>query len=166
MTSKLRTALTMTSLVVILALMATWGWKQTTAKLPDLGGPIAQCQTYKVKKSVKRSEIAVSVYNNSSRSGLAGATMQRFTKLGFKPGNTGNAPDGTQVRKVEVWTTTENDPTALLVAKQFKQKARVIVVQDPLGPGVDVILGQRFSGLRAKGPLTQDLPEPKRTCLD
>lgn len=167
MNDRLRTALTMTLLVGVLLGMGFFGWKATTAKFPTLGGPTKEtCQLWKEKTKVKRGEIAVSVYNGSNRAGLAGDTQRRLLKLGFKPGNTGNAPDGTNVGTVVVWTTTEGDPTAQLVARQFKQKARVVVVEESYGPGPDVILGPKFKGVKRNPPKFQMLAEPKRTCLD
>ena len=65
-----------------------------------------------------------------------------------------------------VWTTTENDPTAALVAAQFKQKAQVVVVDEAYGPGVDVLLGAKFTGVLRKGPKEQPLAEVKKTCID
>jgi hypothetical protein len=166
MNQSTKTALTLAASMAALVAMMFFGIKGITSPLPHVTAKGNTCKTYDIKKTVTRTEVAVSVYNASTRAGLATDTINKLTRLGFKPGETGNAPEGTSVKTVIVWTTTENDPTAALVAAQFKQKAQVVVVDEAYGPGVDVLLGAKFKGVLRKGPKEQPLAEVKKTCID
>ena len=165
--TKARTAGTLVALGVILVLMLVLGWHSVSAPFPKLGGndTAVQCQTVQKKKRVFRREITVSVYNATKRKGLADTTMNGLEKRDFRPGTVGNAPVGS-VSYVEVRSTVKDDPAALLVSRQFKPVAKVMLSEDELGPGIDVVLGKKFKKLHVPSPKSLKLAKPKNTCLD
>ena len=122
-------------LCVLLVAMAVVGFKAATAPVPGFEAGEEECSAVEkdVKKFVARGEVQVSVFNASNRSGLAGRTLDRLVERGFKPGNPGNAPDGVKVRRAVVWTTEEDDSSALLVARNLGTGVRVIVTEQDLG---------------------------------
>jgi hypothetical protein len=161
------TALTLLVLLVILGAMAVYGFRELTAPLPDAPSAGETCSEdeKEVQEFLKRSEVQVSVFNAGSREGFAGATLETVEEAGFRAGNAGNAPDNAEVRRAVVWTTEADDPAAALVARALGRRTQVQVTETDLGPGVDVLVGNRFSGLDPKAPKRIRLPAPIETCI-
>ena len=117
----LTTGITLLVLVGILVVGVVLGSKSLFAPLPDSGQaaetPSPTCATQTVKKGqrIRSTQVQVSVFNGGTRSGLADETLQPLVKRGFTAGDAGNAPSGTEVKRVRVFTTTENDLSATLV---------------------------------------------------
>jgi len=164
---RLTTAITLVVLLLVLAGMAVVGYRQLTAPLP--GGPSASPTCSGAEKEVqgfiKRGQVQVSIFNASTRSGLAAETLGKVEQAGFVAGNAGNAPRSAQVRRVIVWTSDQNDPKAKLVAKAFGPRTGIRVTRTDLGPGVDVLLGDRYKGMDRKAPKRIKLPKPVETCI-
>ncbi len=165
---KLTTAVTLMVLVLIVCAMAVYGFKQLTKPLPP-GPQVAQQECTDAEKQVqqylRRSEVQVSVFNASKRSGLAGRTLDRVVGAGFRAGNAGNAPRSAKVRRAVVWTTKPDDPAARLVARAFGTGTRIRVTTTDLGPGIDVLIGDKFKGLARKAPRRIRLATPIETCI-
>jgi len=165
---RITTAVTLTILCVVLVAMAVVGFRAVTAPLPSGGSGEDECAQVEkdIKRFVARGEVQVSVFNSSNRSGLAGKTLDQLVGRGFKPGNPGNAPEDVKVGRAVVWTTEEADPAAQLVARNLGPRVRVVVTEEDLGPGVDVLIGNRFRALPRKAPARVRLPAPVETCID
>ena len=133
--------------------MAMWGMKSLTAPFDD-GGPTntgsSTCGTS--HHTIKRSDVTVSVYNAGKRQGRAGVTLDQLEEAGFDAGAVGNAPKGTRVSTAVVRTTKKVHPDATLVAKALGRRVPVVVTSVDLGPGVDVIIGDRFTRLDKRAP--------------
>ena len=167
MRRQVTSTITMLVLIGLLGAGAVWGWQQLFAEVPGLGGPKAQiCSTREVKggEKINTRQVTVSVFNGGTKSGMAGKTQDMLAKRGFGKGNVGNAPSDVQVRKVQVWSTVENDGEAELVARQFGKDVKVAVSEQDLGPGVDVIIGNAFRRL-VKAPRTIELQHPEKVCV-
>lgn len=146
------TGVTLLVLVGVLVVAVVLGAKALFAPLPQHDTPAAQgCVSTRVHKGqrVSSAQVEVSVFNASGRSGLADRTMLAFTSRGFAKGDVGNAPAGSGVKVAQVWTTRRNDAGARLVARQLGRHTRVRTVAADLGPGVDVLVGARFTRLAA-----------------
>jgi hypothetical protein len=156
------------ALVVVLAGMAVYGFKSALAPLPGgkAADPTCSGTEKQVQKYLKRSDVQVSVYNAGSRSGLAGQTLEKFDAAGFKAGNAGNAPGAAEVRRAVVWTTQPNDASARLVALALGRGTRIEVTETDLGPGIDVLVGNRFRGLDRRAPQRVLLARPVETCIE
>jgi hypothetical protein len=147
------TATTMVVLLLILLVGAFVGWRTFSAPLPGSGSS-ASAKVHCVKglkrgQVVHSDEVTVSVYNAGTRSGLAGRTLQQLLSRRFIPGDVGNAPGNLSgVHFVRVLSPTRADPAARLVALQFGPHTTVQVSHADLGPGVEVIVGDRFVGLK------------------
>ena len=165
---KLTTAVTLVVLILIVCGMAVYGFKQLTKPLPP-GPQVAREECTEAEKQVqeylRRNQVQVSVFNASKRSGLAGRTLDRVEGAGFRAGNAGNAPRSAKVRRAVVWTTKPDDPAAQLVAKAFGAGTKVRVTTTDLGPGIDVLIGDRFKGLAPKAPRRIKLATPIETCI-
>lgn len=152
----LMTAITLLVLIVILVIGVVIGMDKLFAPLPTTEQPVATpsptCKVRAVKKGqrVVPRQVQVSVFNGGDRAGLAGTTMRSLARRGFKRGEVGNTPSSVSVKRVQVWTTLRNDDGARLVARQFGRKTKVRITKTDLGPGVDVVVGDRFDKL-AKG---------------
>jgi LytR cell envelope-related transcriptional attenuator len=147
------TAVTMVVLIAILVLGVVIGANSLLAPVPSNDTPSASasptCVTKTVRKGqrIRPAQVQVSVFNGGTRGGLAGDTMDSLAKRGFKRGRVGNAPATAQVRRVQVWTTQRNDDAARLVALQFGRSTNVRFTRADLGPGVDVVVGDKFHTL-------------------
>lgn len=162
-------AVTLMALIGILVLGAVLGWRSLFAPLPDSDGaaePAPSCTTRLLEagQRLRSRQVQVSVFNASNRSGLAGETLDKLLNRGFVAGEAGNAPSDLDVRRVEVWSTVEDDPHARLVARQFGRGVRIRFSDEDLGPGVDVIVGDRFGGL-AKAPRAIRVEQEREVCV-
>jgi hypothetical protein len=149
----LTTAVTLLVLVSILALGLVIGVTTLFAPLPGSdkakATPSPSCSPKTVKKGqrIRSTQVQVSVFNGGTRSGLADETMRLLARRGFTQGDVGNAPTDANVGRVRVLTTEKNDMAAALVARQFGRTTRVIVTPTDLGPGIDIIVGNKFGKL-------------------
>lgn len=166
----LTTGATLVALVVVLCVMAVWGYHAATAPL-DAGttpsaSPTPSCdpQQQKVSKYLKRSDVTVSVYNSGKKSGRARATMDQLESAGFRPGEVSNAPSGVTADLAVVYSTKTDDPAAELVAKAFGRSTKVVRTDETMGPGVDVVIGDKFKRLDPRAPKRLELPKPEVTC--
>ena len=147
MTPGVRSGLTLLTLGLLLAAATVWGWTALTEPLPVTEDPpICEDTEIAAGTKVSRDQVVVSVFNGSDRNGLAGATRDLLIERDFVPGETGNAPERTD--ETIVVSDDPQNPAVRLVARQFKG-AR-IAQGDALGPGVVVVVGQGFDGLRRK----------------
>ena len=165
------TGVTLLVLAGVLCLGAVYGVKSMFAPFPSTSStatakpscaPGAQKQ---VKAFLTRKDVQVSVFNAGSRSGLAGQTLASLEQAGFLGGDAGNAPATAKVSRAVVWTTKANDSAARLVAMALGHGAKVVVTTTDLGPGVDVIVGDRFNGLPRGTARRIALAKPVETCL-
>lgn len=168
-TRALTTAVTMLTLIGVLIFAVVWGWNALLADVSDpeaspSDGPTCETRTFEQGQKLRARQVRVSVFNAGDQGGLADTTMSALTKRGFRAGQVGNAPSDVAVRRVQVWTTAEVDARARLVAKQLGPKTRVRYGIDSLGPGIDVVVGNRFSGLvKAKPVIT--VGDDQEICL-
>ena len=165
---KVTTGITLVVLLIVLAGMAAYGIKNALAPLPGGSSSKKPCSANEkeVKQFLKRGDVQVSVYNAGTRSGLAGQTLDKIEAAGFVPGNAGNAPGTAQVRRAVVWTTKADDYSARLVALALGRGTQVEITKTDLGPGVDVLVGNKFQGLDKKAPQQIRLPKPVETCVE
>lgn len=142
---------TLVVLVAITLVMLFLGLRWATQDYPDLSSYAdnSTCLDTRVAagQSLHTSEVVVSVYNASTKSGLASTTMRELMERGFAAGSTGNSPTA-EVKKVEIWSDSVN-PAALLVAEQFGKGTRIVSGRPDLGgDGVIVVLGDGYRKLR------------------
>lgn len=165
---RLTTAATLLVLLAVLVGMAVWGYHAATTPIEGLGSttstPTCTPTDQKASRFLHRAEVTVSVFNSGKRSGRAQATMSLLEHAGFKPGQVGNAPDGVQADRAAVYTTEADDPAAELVAKALGKATQVVHSDQEMGPGVDVVIGDRFKQLDPKAPTKIELPKSKTAC--
>jgi len=153
----LLTAVTLLVLVGLVGVGGYYGYKALFAPVEDdavTASPGGRSCEDGLRKgeTVRTRDVTVTVLNAGSRSGLAGQVQERLVGRGFLAGTTDNAPDGTSVRFVRVLAPSKKDPAARLVAAQFGKGTYIQRSRDDLGPGVDVIVGDRFRGLAKDAP--------------
>lgn len=168
----LTTAITLVVLCVVLVIGLVVGINKLFAPLPEdplavAPEPSPTCQPTSVEKGerLRSREVVVSVFNAGSRAGLADQTMAALTRRGFKEGEVGNAPADAKVRFARVWTTEEDDAAARLVARQLGRQVRIVVGEEDLGDGVDVLVGNRFAGL-VKAPRSIMVRKTQQVCVE
>jgi hypothetical protein len=147
MTGAARSALTLAGLAVLVLAAAVWGWAAFTEPFPE-EEPVAICEdtTLPAGSEVRRDQVVVSVFNGSTRTGLASATSAQLTERGFVEGTVGDSP--LPAATTQIWSSQPDNPAVVLVQRQFK---RAQVVQgDELGPGVVVVVGEKFQSLKKK----------------
>lgn len=147
---RLRSALTLAVLMLILVIGVGWGFRALTEPLPspDLAAeepPLCTDRTVEAGSRLGRGDVVVSVFNGGTTAGLAGRTLARLAERGFVIGESGNA--GERVDRVEIWATEPSSPAVRLVRDNLGERVRV-VGRDGLGPGVTVVVGDGFERLR------------------
>jgi hypothetical protein len=105
------------------------------------------------------------VFNAGTRKGFAALTLQRLENLGFNPGAAANAPADSGVRRAAVFTTVHHDAAAQLVARNVGKNVPVKVTDNPMGPGIDVVIGPKMHHLPRHAPAKVKLPKPITTCI-
>jgi hypothetical protein len=155
----LTTAVTMLVLVGILVLGVFVGVRELFAPLPGSSGsaeetPVASpsCEPQDSRAGRIRSrQVTVNVFNGGTRAGLAGLTLDRLATRGFRPGEAGNAPSDSGVKRVQVWIVEGEETAGRLVARNFGPKVPVVEQEpaDDLGDGVDVVVGNGLARLAA-----------------
>jgi hypothetical protein len=166
---RLTTGATLVVLLAVLLVMAVWGYHAATTPLADSGpttrsSPTCPPTDQKASRFVHRQEVTVSVYNSGHLSGRAQQTLDLLEHAGFKPGAVGNAPDGVRADRAVVYTTKSDDPAAELVAKALGKNTQVVHSDQEMGPGVDVVIGDKFKRLDPQAPVKIELPKPEVTC--
>lgn len=147
MTGAVKSALTLGVLTLLVVVAAVWGWAALTEPLPQ-EEPVAICEDTAVAtgEEVRRDQVVVSVFNGSGRSGLAGATSAQLAERGFVEGDVGDSP--LPAATTQIWASDPTNPAVQLVQRQFKQAK--VVEGDALGPGIVVVVGEKFQSLRKK----------------
>ena len=147
MPAALKSALTLLVLAALLLVAGIWGWQAATKPFPTSEPPpLCTDVTLLAGTQVFGDQVAVSVFNGSDRSGLAGATMEQLEERGFVGADSGNAP--AKINGVQIWSDEPRNAAVRLVARQFKS-ARV-VSGEKLGRGIVVVIGESFKSLRTK----------------
>jgi hypothetical protein len=147
MTPGARSGLTLVTLLVLLAGATAWGWNAFTAPLPVTEEvPICEETEVAAGETVTRDQVVVSVFNGSTRNGLAGATRDLLVERDFVAGETGNAPSASE--QTVIVSNDPDNPAVRLVRRQFR--GAEVVEGEPLGIGVSVIVGESFESLRGK----------------
>ena len=147
MSGALKSALTLAVLGLLVVVAALWGWAALTEPFPE-DEPVAICEnaTVTAGTEVRRDQVVVSVFNGSGRSGLAGATSSQLAERGFVAGDVGDSP--LPAATTQIWSSDPTNPAVMLVQRQFKRAQ--VVEGDALGPGVVVVVGEKFQSLKKK----------------
>jgi hypothetical protein len=166
------TAVTMAVLVGILVLGMVIGFNQLFAPLPGsentpAAEPSPTCTEAPPEKGerLRTREVRVNVFNAGTRAGLAGGTIDAFRSRGFQGGEIGNAPEGTKVKRVQVWIQEGEEDAGRLVARQIGKKLRAMKVDEDLAPGVDVVVGNKFRSL-VKAPRSIPVKSTRIVCIE
>jgi hypothetical protein len=151
-----RSATTLGVLAALCVIGLMLGIRALTADLPGsiIREPGPACETRTVQKGgkVRPADVLVSVFNAGTRSGRASRTMTQLQERGFAAGESGNAPRGTDVKRVQVWVDDPDNPAARLVARQFGKGTKVVTGNPVLGIGVVVVVGDDLERLARRAP--------------
>lgn len=164
------TAITMLVLCMILVIAGVVGFNALFAPLPGSDEPVAtpseSCAVEPVKEGrrLRSRQVVVNVFNAGNRGGLAGTTMDALRQRGFRGGTIGNAPDGTKVRRVQVWIAEGEEDAGRLVARQFGPKTPVLTPDDDIVAGIDVVVGNGFRALKRAPRSIRVEREVEGTC--
>jgi hypothetical protein len=167
LTRRLRTAVTMVVLIVILVAAAYFGWLGLTQGW--LGGsettaaekvPTRSCTT-PPPVTVQTRSVRVSVYNAGAPSGQATEVMEALADQGFVQGELTDAPERIEVEGIVLWPGDADPDAVQLVRRQF-DRVRVAEKPEPLGPGVNVLVGDDFDGLAPQAPRSIDIAQARR----
>ena len=140
--------ITLGVLAVLMLLGVSWGYAQVTKPFPGKVDPPICVETNVASgERIYPQDVTVSVLNASGREGLAGLIMSELVDdEGFARGEIGNAPDGTQVQRVEIWTKDKDSPAVLLVRSRLGQ-AEVLEKPVPGAAGIVVVVGKDFEDI-------------------
>ena len=164
LTARVRTAITLAVLLLLMLLGVTWGWAQVTKSFPGkVDAAICVDTRYGAGDELFVQDVTVSVLNASSREGLAGRTMQELTDVGFAEGQTGNAPKSTALTApAEIWVADVETPAAKLLRKRVGP-VPVVAHPDSGYAGIVLVVGDQFGDLR-QGPESLTLDDDAVVC--
>ena len=155
MAARLRTALTLGALGVLLLIGVTWGWSAVTAPFPEeVETAVCTDTTVPAGTKVYPDQVLVSVANAGNTEGLAGRVMLLLTDADFGEGSIDNAPPTAEVDYAEIWTDEPRNPAVRLVASRLGERTKIVEAESDL-PGVTVIVGDDFTKLRKGRPSTK-----------
>jgi hypothetical protein len=164
LTTRLRTAITLAALAVLMLVGVTWGWGQVSKPFPGkVDVAICVDTPYRAGEELFVQDVTVSVFNASSREGLAARTLQELEDAGFAPGQTANAPKGTAITApAEIWVKAVDDPAAKLLRKRV---GKVPVVEHPenTAAGITLVVGDQFVEV-GEGPASLVLKDDAVVC--
>ncbi|CUR62077.1 conserved exported hypothetical protein [metagenome] len=147
MSGALRSALTLAVLALLVVVASLWGWAAFTEPFPeDEPVPVCENATISAGSEVRRDQVVVSVFNGSGRSGLAGSTSAQLAERGFVAGDVADSPQ--PAATTQIWSSDPTNPAVQLVQQQFK--GAEVVPGNPIGVGVVVVVGEKFTALRKK----------------
>jgi LytR cell envelope-related transcriptional attenuator len=154
-----RSGLILAGLALLVVIGALWGWSAMTQPFPGKTTP-PKCVATIVQEGEKvfPRRVTVSVFNASSRDGLAGRTMAEFIDAGFAEGTTGNAPRAAKVVRAAIWAPRPAGPDVRLVASRLGPATRVVRRDGP-GVGVTVLVGNRYDRLVRGRPSVRSAQE-------
>lgn len=147
-----RSAITLAVLAVVFLAGITWAWSRVTEPFPERADP-SPCTSTLVRagEDIAPPQVLVTVLNAGGGNGLASETMDKLAGFGFVQGGTGNAPADTGRVSAQVWAEDPDDPVALLL-KSYLGKNAAVVDQPSAYPGVTIVVGKQFRGVRKGNP--------------
>ena len=164
LTARLRTAITLAVLAVLMVLGVTWGWAQVAKPFPGkVDAPLCVDTSYHAGDELFVQEVTVGVFNASKREGLASHTLSELEADGFAAGETANAPQGTVLSApAEIWVDNLDNPGAKLLRARI---GKVPLVEHPenAGAGITLVVGDQFGDLR-EGPSSVVLTADAVVC--
>jgi hypothetical protein len=164
LTARLRTAITLAALAVLMVLGVSWGWAQMTKPFPGkVDAPICVNTSYHSGDELFVQDVTVSVFNASRREGLASRTLADLATAGFAAGQTANAPKGTALTApAEIWVDTPDDPAVKLL-RPWVGKVPVVKHPENTAAGITLVVGDQFGELQ-QGPKSVVLTDDAVVC--
>ena len=169
-------AVSLSVTAVLVVVMAVWGFNSLTAPVDDDGfsttaapeDDVLTCgagEEATILKFLTSAEVTVSVYNAGKKSGRATETLNLLEAKGFEAGAIGNAPESS-VEFVELHIKESDRLKAELLVLSLGKSAEIVVdsEKDLRGPGVNVIIGDKFRKLKPGAPKRIKRPEPVTVC--
>jgi hypothetical protein len=145
--ARIRSALTLVGLVVVLLAGVAWAWSAVSEPFPERE-EAATCSSTVIEagEKVYPDQVTVSVLNAGTSEGLADRTMTSLVAEGLDEGELGNAK-GTDISGVEIWAEDPDSPAVKLVISFLGKDTEVVRRDVPL-PGINVVVGEEFPGVR------------------
>lgn len=159
---RVRAAATLVVLAILMLLALAVGWAALTEPLPELdvepdNPPACVARTILAGQRVGIRQVTVSVFNAGRTEGQASVTMAELATRGFGQGTTGNAPRDAEVQRVQIWAPDPQNPAVRLVRSHLGGRSVPVVTapRQPLGPGVVIVIGDRFQQPARGAPFVQ-----------
>ncbi|WP_299055771.1 LytR C-terminal domain-containing protein [uncultured Nocardioides sp.] len=156
MSRKIRSAITLTVMAVVILAGATWAWAALTDPFPEgglFGGggttpevEVCAPRAFGPGDTLSTGQVTVSVLNAGSTAGAAAGTLEELVGAGFGEGVEGNAPEDADVDFVQIWTGDPANPSVRLV-KTWVGEDTLVVERELDSPEVFVVVGDRFGDL-------------------
>ena len=164
----LRTPITLLVLLGLVMGAGWYGWREFQEPFDNpfaTGSDACVQQTVPAGERLHRNQVLVNVYNAGSRDGLATTTLEQLVTAGFLRGVASNAPRELKVRKVTVVDSRPTSAAVRLVRDQFRGRVKVATRPDLRDAGVDVFVGNAYSGLRPKAAHVITVRGDQEVCV-
>ncbi|MDZ5619769.1 LytR C-terminal domain-containing protein [Nocardioides bizhenqiangii] len=147
-TARTRSAVTLAVLAVLFVTGVAWAWSTVTDPFPEkMDQPACTDSTFAAGDRITPGNVLVNVFNASGTDGLAGETMDALVRKGFAEGAISNTAAETGESGVVIWTPDPDGPAARLLRTYFGKNTR-IADQATADPGVTVVVGEGFPGIK------------------
>ncbi|MEZ0577167.1 LytR C-terminal domain-containing protein [Nocardioides sp. MH1] len=146
--ARTRSAVTLALLALVFVVGVAWAWSSVTDPFPEKADAPA-CTDAPVNRGdrITPGDVLVNVLNGSTTEGLAGETMDALVRKGFSEGAKGNTSAKTGASGAMIWAD-DPDSTAAKLLKGYLGKGTKIVQQSTANPGITVVVGEGFPGVR------------------
>lgn len=166
----MKSALTLTVLVVVVVASAIVGFRLLTAPFDAELDLEVTCEDrdFEEGDELAAFQVRVNVLNASNREGLAYHQLNALRTAGFAPGYFRNARDlDFDVSAVTIMTESPDHPAVVLVARQFTDDVDYVEPQEGVETDdetVTVLLGQNYDGTVDDPPTSIEVSEPVTWC--
>lgn len=109
--------------------------------------------------------LTVNVYNASEKSGVANRVRINLERNGFLGGIVANYQGQLKPKNVMIFAQDKSDPKVKLLAKQFKGKVEFAPADFETKPGMNVVVGPKFKGVKKDAPTTLKVATPIKVCV-
>ena len=146
--ARARSAITLAVLAVLFIVGVAWAWSSVTDPFPEKAEQAACTDTpYSAGDRITPGYVLVNVFNASKTDGLARETMDALVRKGFAEGAISNTAADTGAKGAVIWTDAPDSPAVRLLQTYLGKDADV-VDQTTADPGITVVVGQGFPGIK------------------
>ncbi|GAB3399833.1 LytR C-terminal domain-containing protein [Flindersiella endophytica] len=160
---RIRGPITLLLLLGLLSGAAYFGWNAVVEGRQDEATQVCNTPSADGRQRIASNQVVVNVFNAGKVQGLAGQTADQLRKRGFRIGKVATEESEVRVDKVLVRGRALEAPEVQLVLAQLEGERPV--ADNRTDSSVDIVVGDGFKGLYAKGPSSMTVRSRVPVCV-